>query len=71
MDLYHYSSIRPHAIVFQQDASPLSVTLLTAQPQISSRQTAEAQTALKKSVTVQFAENILERTGMIMFSLWH
>ena len=48
VDLYHYSSKRPHAIVLQQDASTLSVTLLTAQAQLSSRVTAQAQTALKK-----------------------
>jgi len=64
MDLYHYCSIRPHAIVLQQDASPL----------LSSRLTAEAQAALKKKKksndNISF-ENILERTGLLTFSLWY
>ena len=51
MDLYHYSFIRPHAVVFQQDVSHVSVTVLTAQAQLSSRVTAEAKTALKKTMT--------------------
>ena len=51
MDLYHYSSIHPHAIVLQQDTSPFSVTLVdcSGTAYLTSCMTTNAQTALQKN----------------------